>query len=95
MAFSLINKVKQYGQYKVVANDPLCSDDIKNIEKAEIIDGKYGLSVCFTYISGNTCYLPVDKYIQNKVGVGDVLDPKEIRVLTLQKGMEETYAVTF
>lgn len=95
MAFNLEEKVKVYGKSQVINNEPLAPQTLKKIKDAEVVDGAYGLSVCFTYISGNASYLPVDKQMLNQPSVGDKVDPKKVRVLTLEKGGLESYVVTW
>lgn len=93
--FNMQNKVQFHAPLKVVANDPLCSKDISTIKDAVVVEDEHGLSVCFTYLSGYNTYLPIDKYMHHKPSVGDKVDIKNIRILTIQKGFEEFYVVSW
>jgi hypothetical protein len=95
MAFKLEQKVKTYGKSQVINNEPLDPQTIKKIKEAEVVDGAYGLSVCFTYISGNAAYVPVDRQMLNQPSVGDKVDVKKVRILTLEKGGLESYVATW
>jgi len=95
MAFSLRNNknIKTYGSYKVIDNDILCQEDIDAIKEVEVVEGQHGLSLCFTYITGETQFVSCDK--DAGANVGDKPDPKNIHILTLQKGAEIIYRAIY
>lgn len=95
MAFSLRNNknIKTYGSYKVISNDVLCKEDIDALKGTEVVEGQHGLSLCFTYITGETQFVTVDKDMNAKLG--DTPDPNNIHILTLQKGAEIIYRAIY
>lgn len=95
MAFSLRNNknIKTYGSYKVIDNDVLCKEDLDALKEVEVVEGQHGLSLCFTYITGETQFVTVDK--DSGAKLGDKPNPTSIHILTLQKGSEIIYRALY
>ncbi|MBR3022155.1 MAG: hypothetical protein IKH59_07315 [Bacteroidaceae bacterium] len=67
-------------------------EEIAAVDRAKIVASKYGNSVCFFFKSGRQTYIPLDE--QSKLSVGDELDLKTAKIITLsRKGNEDIYRV--
>ena len=67
-------------------------EELNMIEKAEVVQSEYGLSVCFHLKSGNS-YVPLSTDSNGKVG--DIINPSEVNILTLTRGEKTIYKIKF
>lgn len=77
----------------VVKNSrPFSPEEIAAVDRAEVVASQYGNSVCFFMKSGGQTYIPLCK--QSKLAVGDELDIKTAKLITLsRKGEKDIYRV--
>ena len=79
--------VEQSNGWKVKSSRPFDHEDIAAVKRAEVVASQYGNSVCFFMNGGGQSYIPLSK--QSKLTVGDELDMKTAKILTLVKGKDE------
>ena len=67
-------------------------EEIQAVEKAEVVESQYGLSVCFIMIAGGQTYIPLDQ--SSSLGIGDTVDLSKAQLVTLQRpGENDIYRV--
>jgi hypothetical protein len=67
-------------------------EEIQAVEKAEVVESQYGLSVCFIMIAGGQTYIPLDQ--SSNLGIGDIVDLSKAQLVTLQRpGENDIYRV--
>ena len=67
-------------------------EEIQAVEKAEVVESQYGLSVCFFMIGGGQTYIPLDQ--NSSLGVGAQVDLTKAALVTLQRpGENDIYRV--
>lgn len=62
---------------------PLNAEELAGIASAKVVASQYGLSCCFYMKSGCQQYIPLSR--DSVAQVGDVVDVKSIKVLTLER----------
>ena len=62
---------------------PFNAEEIAAVARAEVVPSQYGNSVCFFMNGGGQTYIPLSK--QSKLTVGDELDLRTAKILTLSK----------
>ena len=68
------------------------AEEIAAVKRAEVVASQYGNSVCFFMQAGGQTYIPLSK--QSKLAVGDELDIRTAKVITLcRKGKEDIVRV--
>ena len=68
------------------------SDEVAAVEKTEVVESQYGLSVCFIMKSGGQTYIPLDQ--NSSLGIGDTVDLTKAQLVTLQRpGEGDIYRV--
>jgi len=67
-------------------------EEVAAVEKAEVVESQYGLSVCFLMAGGGQTYIPLDQ--NSSLGVGSLVDLTEAQLVTLQRpGEQDIYRV--
>ena len=59
------------------------AEEIALVDKAEVVESQYGLSVCFFMKAGGQSYIPLDQ--NSSVAIGDTIDLTKAQVVTLCK----------
>lgn len=68
------------------------TEEIALVDKAQIVESQYGLSVCFFMKAGGQSYIPLDQ--NSSATVGDTVDLTKAKIVTLQKqGENDIYRV--
>lgn len=68
------------------------AEEIALVDKAEVVESHYGLSVCFFMKAGGQSYIPLDQ--NSSAAIGDTIDLTKAQVVTLQKqGENDIYRV--
>lgn len=58
-------------------------DEVNSVLYAEVVSSQFGMSVCFHLNTGKSSCIPLST---NSIAyIGDVIDPVEVKVLTLYK----------
>ena len=79
-------------KYEVKNSRPLNDEELSGIVSAKVVASQYGLSCCFFMTSGCQQYIPLSR--DSVAQVGDAVDVKAIKVLTLDKeGADEILRV--
>ena len=80
------------GKWQEKSVESFKAEEIALVDKAEIVDSQYGLSVCFFMKAGGQSYIPLDQ--NSSAAIGDTIDLSKAKVVTLQKqGEEDIYRV--
>ena len=67
-------------------------EEIALVDKAEVVESQYGLSVCFFMKAGGQSYIPLDQ--NSSAAIGDSIDLTKAQVVTLCKqGENDIYRV--
>ena len=68
------------------------AEEIALVDKAEVVESQYGLSVCFFMKAGGQSYIPLDQ--NSSAAIGDSVDLTKAQVVTLCKqGENDIYRV--
>ena len=68
------------------------AEEIALVDKAEVVESQYGLSVCFFMKAGGQSYIPLDQ--NSSAAIGDTIDLSKAQVVTLCKqGENDIYRV--
>ena len=68
------------------------AEEIALVDKAEVVESQYGLSVCFFMKAGGQSYIPLDQ--NSSAAIGDTIDLTKAQVVTLCKqGENDIYRV--
>ena len=68
------------------------SEEIAAVDKAEVVESQYGMSVCFFMHSGGQTYIPLDQ--NSSAGVGTQIDLSKASLVTLSRpGEDDIYRV--
>lgn len=59
------------------------AEEIALVDKAEVVESQYGLSVCFFMKAGGQSYIPLDQ--NSSAAIGDTIDLTKAQVVTLCK----------
>ena len=98
---SVLSSLRGYDQkphWKCVCERCFTEEELKHIEKAELVQGDYGLSVCLTMTGGVVKYITTDtrpkdsmdgKYYLKPYGIGDTIEPSDIVLRALKNVAKE------
>lgn len=75
------------GSWSVTEKSKLAAGEIKLVDSVEVISSDYGLSMCFMMKAGGRKYVPLSKDCE--LSEGDIVDPKSIEILTLERDGDE------
>ena len=85
---SLFQDIKTYATgWAVKATSKMSASDVSAVEKAVVVDSKFGKSVCFYLKAGGQAYYPVAQ--DSQLSVGQTVDLNAVEVLTLEKSGEK------
>lgn len=78
---SLFNNLKTYSAgYSISSREKLNAAKL-GISSGVVVDSEYGLSVCFTLLSGGKKYIPVSRDID--VAEGEIVDMNTLELIEL------------
>ena len=67
-------------------------EEVAAVDKAEVVESQYGLSVCFFMKAGGQSYIPLDQ--NSSLGIGAQIDLTKAQLVTLQRpGENDIYRV--
>ena len=67
-------------------------EEVAAVDKAEVVESQYGLSVCFFMKAGGQSYIPLDQ--NSSAAIGDTIDLTKAQIVTLCKqGENDIYRV--
>lgn len=74
------------GNWNLTGSRNFTDEEIACIASNEVVASQYGKSVCFTMVSGGKTFIPLST--NSSLNIGDSLDMKTAKVLTLSKAGE-------
>ena len=84
----LFSNIKTYATgWALKATNKIDAADIAAVEKAVVVDSKFGKSVCFFLKAGGQAFYPVAQ--DSELSVGQTVDLNAVEVLTLEKSGEK------
>ena len=67
-------------------------EEVSAVDKAEVVESQYGLSVCFFMKTGGQSYIPLDQ--NSSLGIGAQVDLTKAQLVILQRpGEQDIYRV--
>ena len=90
---NIFNALRVYaGKWSEKNVESFKAEEIALVDKAQVVESQYGLSVCFFMKQGGQTYIPLDQ--NSSAAIGDTIDLSKAKVVTLQKqGEEDIYRV--
>jgi hypothetical protein len=80
------------GKWQEKSVESFKAEEIALVDKAEVVESQYGLSVCFFMKAGGQSYIPLDQ--NSSAAIGDTIDLTKAQVVTLCKqGENDIYRV--
>lgn len=75
------------GKWNESGKRAFTTEEINAVDRAEVVESNFGLSVCFFLKVGGQSYIPVDQ--NSSACVGDVIDLSKAELVTLSKQGED------
>ena len=90
---NIFNALRVYaGKWQEKKVESFKAEEIALVDKAEVVESQYGLSVCFFLKAGGQSYIPLDQ--NSSAAIGDTIDLTKAQVVTLCKqGENDIYRV--
>jgi len=86
------NKITTYnGSWTALeGTQKLSAQEVSSVDKAEVVESKFGLSICFHLKSGQLRFIPITR--DSQLAEGEVVNPADVEITTLQRvGSEDIY----
>lgn len=81
---SIFETLRLYaGKWSVKSSRNFTEEEINAVQSATVVASEYGNSVCFMMKSGGMTFIPLSN--ASTKGIGESVDLKEAKVLTLEK----------
>ena len=71
------------GKWQEKSVESFKAEEIALVDKAEVVESQYGLSICFFLKAGGQSYIPLDQ--NSSAAIGDTVDLTKAQVVTLCK----------
>ena len=85
-----LDKLRTYaGSWSEASRDKLSKAEQASIESIEVVEGQYGLSMCFLMKAGGKKFMPLSR--DSQLEEGDSVDLKSVEISTLERDGEEIY----
>lgn len=79
-----LDKLRTYaGSWSEAGRDKLSKAEAAQIESVEVVEGKYGLSMCFIMKAGGKKFMPLSR--DSQLEEGDSVDIKSVEIITLER----------
>lgn len=90
---NIFNALRIYaGKWSEKSSRQFTSEEITAVDRAEVVESQYGLSVCFFMSGGGQSYIPLDQ--NSSLGIGAQVDLTKAQIVTLTRpGEEDIYRV--
>lgn len=89
---NIFSGLRVFGKWAVKESRSFNAEEIASVASAVVVPSDYGESVCFTMVGGGVTYIPLST--NSSLGVGDSVDLKSAKLLTLSKqGENDIYRV--
>ena len=81
---NIFNALRIYaGKWSEKEARAFAPEEIAAVDKAEVVESQYGLSVCFFMSAGGQTYIPLDT--NSNLGIDDIVDLSKAQLVTLQR----------
>lgn len=77
--------IKVYGGWTPIEVVSFNKEELNFVKEAVVSKSEYGKSVCFTFITGQHAYIPIEEAQQDSATIGDKVDPSKVKIVTLAK----------
>ena len=85
---NIFASMKMYAEkFQEKAKRGFTPEEINAVEKAEVCESQYGLSVCFFMKAGGMAFIPLD--INSTAAPGDVVDMTTAELVTIGRSGED------
>ena len=85
-----LDKLRTYaGSWNEASRDKLSKTEQASIESIEVVEGQYGLSMCFLMKTGGKKFMPLSR--DSQLEEGDSVDLKSVEISTLEREGEEIF----
>lgn len=90
---NIFNALRVYaGKWSEKDSRQFAPEEIQAVDRAEVVESQYGLSVCFFMVEGGQTYIPLDQ--NSSLGIGAQVDLTKAQLVTLQRpGEDDIYRV--
>lgn len=90
-----LSSLRTYAQsWSETARAKFSKSEIKEVEKATVVESEYGLSACFFMKSGGRKYMPLSRDVEAEIG--DTIDIADAEVITLSReGDDDIYRLDY
>lgn len=79
-----LDKLRTYaGSWSEAGREKLSKAEVAQVESAEVVEGQYGLSMCFLMKAGGKKFMPLSR--DSKLEEGDSVDIKSVEIITLER----------
>ena len=86
-----LDKLRTYaGSWSEAGREHLSKAEVAQVESATVVEGQYGLSICFVMKAGGKKFMPLSR--DSHLEEGDSVDIKSVEIITLERdGDEDIY----
>lgn len=86
-----LDKLRTYaGSWSEAGREHLSKAEVAQVESATVVEGQYGLSMCFVMKAGGKKFMPLSR--DSQLEEGDSVDVKSVEIITLERdGDEDIY----
>ncbi len=86
-----LDKLRTYaGSWSEAGREKLSKAEVAQVESAEVVEGQYGLSMCFLMKAGGKKFMPLSR--DSQLEEGDSVDIKSVDIITLERdGDDDIY----
>lgn len=86
-----LDKLRTYaGSWSEAGRERLSKAEVSQVASATVVEGQYGLSMCFVMKAGGKKFMPLSR--DSQLEEGDSVDIKSVEIITLERdGDEDIY----
>lgn len=86
-----LDKLRTYaGSWSEAGREKLSKAEVTQVASATVVEGQYGLSMCFVMKAGGKKFMPLSR--DSQLEEGDSVDIKSVEIITLERdGDEDIY----
>lgn len=88
---SILDKIRTYaGSWREASRDKLSKAEAASIDSIEVVEGQYGLSMCFLMKAGGKKFIPLSR--DSDLEEGDSVKISSVELITLERdGDDDIY----
>ena len=81
---SILDKIRTYaGSWREASRDKLSKAEAASISSVEVVEGQYGLSMCFMMKAGGKKFIPLSR--DSDLEEGDSVKISSVELITLER----------